>query len=205
MGKTQDGSEPGGALLSAGKEAEGTFAQRLEIAMADQSALAFAKKCGISDSLVRKYLHGSLPGLAKLVVLAKVGNVRVGWLATGEMPMMEVGDVPLDRAHDNELKADHQKAALAELGTQPRFRANKPVLEATRLDLATEADAIHLKLDALEEVITKTRSMLQKRNISLNPEAEARIIRLIYEFYLRQGEPMDEAMLNNIIELAAFR
>lgn len=62
-----------------------------------------------------------------------------------------------------------------------------------------------IDLDALEQVVVKTRRMLLDRNINLKPEAEARVIRLIYEFYLRQGEPMDEASLNNVIELAAFR
>ena len=31
------------------------------------------------------------------------------------------------------------------------------------------------------------------------------IIRLVYELYLRQGQQMDEASLNNLIELASFR
>lgn len=60
-------------------------------------------------------------------------------------------------------------------------------------------------LDALEEVVSKIRRMFRERSISLKPEAEARIVRLVYEYYLRQGEAMDEASLNNVIELAAFR
>lgn len=60
-------------------------------------------------------------------------------------------------------------------------------------------------LDTLEEVIAKTRAKFKERGISLSPPAEAKVIRLIYEFYTRQGEPMDEASLDNVIELAAFR
>ena len=53
--------------------------------------------------------------------------------------------------------------------------------------------------------VAKTRAKFKERGISLSPQAEAKVIRLIYEFYARQGEPMDEASLDNVIELAAFR
>lgn len=51
----------------------------------------------------------------------------------------------------------------------------------------------------------KVLQLLDERRPDLSPKARARIVRLVYEFYLRQGEPMDEASLNNVIELAAFR
>lgn len=65
------------------------FAKRLRAAIGDQPVLRFAQKCGMSDSLVRKYLEGSLPGLEKLIMLARAAEVRVGWLATGEPPVRE--------------------------------------------------------------------------------------------------------------------
>jgi transcriptional regulator with XRE-family HTH domain len=60
-------------------------------------------------------------------------------------------------------------------------------------------------LSSLEEVTMKVLQLLDERRPDLSPKACARIVRLVYEFYLRQGEPMDEASLNNVIELAAFR
>lgn len=60
-------------------------------------------------------------------------------------------------------------------------------------------------LDALEEVVTRVRTMLRQKQPDLSPKAEARIIRLVYEFLLKQGKTMDEATLDNVIELAAFR
>lgn len=65
--------------------------------------------------------------------------------------------------------------------------------------------AKHIDLDPLEEVITKIRQLFLHQKLDIRPEAEARIIRLVYEFYLRQGHQMDEASLNNIVELASFR
>lgn len=59
------------------------FSERLRQIIGDRSVLKFSRECGISDSLMRKYLYGSLPGLGKLVRLAEVGGVGVEWLATG--------------------------------------------------------------------------------------------------------------------------
>lgn len=49
--------------------------------------LAFSKECGISDSLIRKYLSGSLPGTENLVAIARAAGVNIAWLAAGEEPM----------------------------------------------------------------------------------------------------------------------
>ncbi|WP_082090920.1 helix-turn-helix domain-containing protein [Halomonas sp. HG01] len=60
-------------------------------------------------------------------------------------------------------------------------------------------------LDALEEIALKVLALIDKRRPDLSPKARARIVRLVYEFYIRQEQPMDEASLDNVIELAAFR
>lgn len=136
-------------------ELERDFKDRLTKAIGDRSVLSFAKECGFSDSLVRKYLAGTLPGLDKVVVMAKVAGVSVQWLATGtEIP-------PLG---------------------QPQ-----------------------IDYDKLEEVMIKTLRLFQDRGVKIKPESQARIIRLLYEYVQRQGKEMDEATLNNVIQLAAYR
>lgn len=70
---------------------------------------------------------------------------------------------------------------------------------------APEPAQVPPDLDSLEEVATKVLDLLEKHRPDISARAKARIVRLVYEFYLRQGEPMDEASLNNVIELAAFR
>ncbi|WP_328184682.1 hypothetical protein [Marinobacter sp. OP 3.4] len=60
-------------------------------------------------------------------------------------------------------------------------------------------------LDAMEEITTKVLALLEQRRPDLSAKARARIIRLVYEFYIKQEKPMDEASLDNVIELAAFR
>lgn len=62
----------------------GKFSERLREAIGSRSVLAFSKECGISDSLVRKYLAGSLPGTDNLVAMARAAGVSIAWLAAGE-------------------------------------------------------------------------------------------------------------------------
>jgi transcriptional regulator with XRE-family HTH domain len=63
------------------------FAARLKSVKGYQSTHAFAQKCGISESIFRKYLAGvSVPGADKLVDIARVAGVSLVWLATGTGP-----------------------------------------------------------------------------------------------------------------------
>ncbi|SDA39538.1 Phage repressor protein C, contains Cro/C1-type HTH and peptisase s24 domains [Mesorhizobium qingshengii] len=82
-----------------------TFHERLSLAMAGESAHAFAKRAGLSDSSFRQYLQGSMPGLDNLVLIANAAEVSLDWLALGrgEMrpvngkapaPMMTAGEAP---------------------------------------------------------------------------------------------------------------
>jgi len=70
------------------------FTHRLRQAIGDQPVFRFAQECGISDSQIRKYLEGSMPGLDKLIMIARAAEVRVGWLATGELPVRDCGEAP---------------------------------------------------------------------------------------------------------------
>ena len=64
------------------------FKDRLLIAKKGDTVYSFAKKCGFTESLIRKYLAGdSLPGLDKLVLIANTAGVSIEWLATGDGPM----------------------------------------------------------------------------------------------------------------------
>jgi len=61
------------------------FPRRLAEIKGGMSTLAFAQKCGISESIFRKYLAGtSVPGADKLVEIAQTAKVSLSWLATGE-------------------------------------------------------------------------------------------------------------------------
>jgi len=77
----------------------GKFSERLKQAIAGRSVLGFSKDCGISDSLIRKYLAGSLPGTDNLVAMARAANVSIGWLAAGEEPMHPQASSAVDTAN----------------------------------------------------------------------------------------------------------
>ncbi|RLK50860.1 phage repressor protein C with HTH and peptisase S24 domain [Alkalispirillum mobile] len=95
MHKTQEQQRLEAVITGGGPEPESVgaaFSRRLRLAIGDQPVFRFAQRCGISDSLIRKYLEGSMPGLEKLIMIARAADVRVGWLATGELPVRECGE-----------------------------------------------------------------------------------------------------------------
>lgn len=61
------------------------FSERIKQLVGHESVRKFAKRCGISETALRKYLSGeSLPVLDKLIAMANASDVSVEWLATGE-------------------------------------------------------------------------------------------------------------------------
>lgn len=59
------------------------FAARLQSLIGEGSVSAFARKVGLSEALVRKYLRGAEPGLGKANQIAMGANCSLEWLATG--------------------------------------------------------------------------------------------------------------------------
>jgi transcriptional regulator with XRE-family HTH domain len=73
------------------------FADRLLILVQDTTVSAFARKVGLSESLLRKYLKGSEPSLSRADQIARRANVSLEWLATGcgyQYRQAEVVDQP---------------------------------------------------------------------------------------------------------------
>lgn len=68
-------------------EVECGITQRINELAIGISTNAFAQKCGIPESSMRKYLAGSIPGTDRAVQIAKACGVSLEWLATGEGSM----------------------------------------------------------------------------------------------------------------------
>lgn len=64
-------------------DAGASFADRLQVLIGDTNVSAFARKVGLSESLIRKYLKGSEPSLSRADQIARKANVSLEWLATG--------------------------------------------------------------------------------------------------------------------------
>ena len=59
------------------------FASRLRELIGSATVSAFARRVGLSEALLRKYLAGSEPSLAKANQIARAANCSLEWLATG--------------------------------------------------------------------------------------------------------------------------
>lgn len=75
-------SEP----VSTAAFARTTFADRLRRAIGDVSIHSFSRRAGISNTALRSYLKGSVPGIDKAVQIAAAARVSLLWLITGEGP-----------------------------------------------------------------------------------------------------------------------
>lgn len=62
------------------------LAARIKELIGDDTQVGFAKACGFSEGMLRKYLKGARPGKDNLVAMAKYRNVSLQWLATGMLP-----------------------------------------------------------------------------------------------------------------------
>lgn len=65
-----------------------TLADRLKMIIGSESVASFARRSGVGESLLRKYLSGALPNSNNLVLLADAGGCYVDWLACGRPPIM---------------------------------------------------------------------------------------------------------------------
>lgn len=60
------------------------FKDRLREAIGDESGNSFAKRCGMSEAVIRAYLSGkTYPSLDRLATLAEKCEVSIEWLANG--------------------------------------------------------------------------------------------------------------------------
>jgi transcriptional regulator with XRE-family HTH domain len=65
------------------------FTERLRAIIGTHSQRAFAREIGLSSGTISKYLAGLIePSRPILIAMAKGAGVEVGWLATGEGPML---------------------------------------------------------------------------------------------------------------------
>lgn len=80
----EDGIETNNQLFSCNSEDQSSFADRLRSLMQGMSENAFAQKCKLPLSSVRKYFAGSIPSIDKAVQIARENDVSLKWLATGE-------------------------------------------------------------------------------------------------------------------------
>lgn len=107
------------------------FQNRLKKLIGSDSVRSFAHRCGLSDSVLRKYLAGkSEPGMSALISMARAGKVTIQWLATGEGPMKaeekEKGGGESEKRADFDLERLQLAIETIEEALQETGRAMKP-------------------------------------------------------------------------------
>lgn len=154
------------------------FAERLEKVIEEfESPHAFSKKVGISDTMVRKYLSGSMPGLDKLLLIADTAGVSLDWLIADRGPMRP-GEL---QSPDFAMVTDDGRMAVIEA---KRFHESNFAL-IPRLDIeASAGDGRLAGSDDPLEYLAFQRGWLKGRGI--NPE-RARIL-------TARGDSMEETI-----------
>lgn len=93
------------------------FSDRLRDLIGTQTTSAFARKVGLSESLIRKYLAGSEPSLSKANQIAQRANVSLEWLATGQGYLYRQAEVVDLKALDMAMTATRDILHLDTLST----------------------------------------------------------------------------------------
>lgn len=93
------------------------FQTRLRSLIGEQSTSAFARKVGLSESLIRKYLAGSEPSLSKANQIAQRANVSLEWLATGQGYLYRQAEVVDMKALDMAMTATRDILQLDRVST----------------------------------------------------------------------------------------
>ncbi|MDN6860738.1 helix-turn-helix transcriptional regulator [Pseudomonas sp. CAN2814] len=199
---------------SAGDLENGKFSERLHLAIGDQSVLAFAKRCGISDSLVRKYLGGSLPGMDNLVTLATAAGVSIEWLATGEGEMRrssgrsprprdeadeEYAHVPL---YDARISAGHGVWSQgAEVLTHLAF--TRYSLQKKGLDLSA-LSAVRIRGDSMEPLLTDGDAVVVDHRFQKVHDEAIYVIRLDDHLFAKRLQRQFDGSIAIISENKAY-
>jgi transcriptional regulator with XRE-family HTH domain len=95
------------------KEPSDDFSRRLQLIIKEfGSRYSFAKSSGIPASTLQSYEAGSKPGMEALLNLARVANVGLNWLMTGDGQMRPLGLQPAALLQDI-LVVDQYKLGAA--------------------------------------------------------------------------------------------
>lgn len=122
------------------------FKERLVEVIGNESVRSFSSRCGISESVLRKYLNGSYPNMDKLPRIAEASGRTMEWLLTGEDKNIE------SQSYDPNSQLDVRELELAIKAVKSfaKKKGAKPSDSAF-----AKAVAIVYTLDAHDEPLSK--------------------------------------------------
>ena len=147
------------------------FHVQLKKLIGGKSVSAFARKCGLGESLIRQYLSGSLPRIDKVLQIARANNISVGSLIGDEKTS---DSLPKKQAWIGEPVAKYETIRISE-----KLQKTAEILESKtiyRTALAANIDAFHHAV-AQDNQVRKNEKELaaQQKRIT---DLESRIISL---------------------------
>ncbi|WP_392564610.1 XRE family transcriptional regulator [Orbus wheelerorum] len=115
-----------------------TFKDRLLESIQGESIPSFAKKCGMSETVIRDYLSGkTYPSLSRLWMIAKNCDTSYNWLATG-YSLEEIESNSDEKVYNEKIYRipvyKKQMPSIEEAKTQKFVRDSPPVMNFPILD-----------------------------------------------------------------------
>lgn len=109
-----------------------SFSDRLWESIGKESVLSFAKRAGVSEGVVRKYVKGDAePTVSRLIAMANAAGVSVNWLATGE-GFKNINDTKKVFKSDIDI---HALSRSIELLDEALLTTNKPMNSMKKAEL----------------------------------------------------------------------
>jgi transcriptional regulator with XRE-family HTH domain len=134
-----DASDSTGAARQILDERIRRFADRLKTMIGDQSVRSFARKCGLSEKSLRKYLAGNTdPSGSAIIAMAEAGGVNILWLMTGEGPMR---------------REETEQSALKSPEPAPAVDADTLTTVIKEVEIAMQKRRLHLSADKQARLI----------------------------------------------------
>lgn len=116
---------------------QSTFATRLLELIGEANRSAFARKSGISETSIRQYLAGTMPGIDKAMQIADAADVEPLWLIAGRGPKdrsqsqsMSGGQAPLDAELLREIVEIVENALSAQKKSLPPAKKAELIAES---------------------------------------------------------------------------
>ncbi len=200
------------------------FATRLKSMIGKNPASRFARKCGLNEGTLRKYLMGeATPGVDKLLRISQVAGVNLQWLVTGEgaQSTAAVWDSVTPSRLAVVLEFERYAQRRADAGSRSAIRAfvreyNEGQFEIGSIgdiagiteeelilwrDLAWERRVQKASIDeaGLRTAIEIADELMEASGKAMDSEKRARLIVAIYRFNVATEGGLDRSMLMNLL------
>ena len=120
------------------RDEESELVKRLRELIDDDSVSAFARRCGIGESVLRSYLAGAMPSADRLAAIAQARGVTTDWLISGQEPRLRADLIKAAGGLDRQRLQD--AIAAVEEGLRAAQKRLSPDKHAELISLIYETE-----------------------------------------------------------------